>query len=130
MAWAIRANRRVPRLADLAGHPHRQPGRLPQPPDRADPLGLELRDPRPRLAPDHGRATDPRHRGAGAARMTTANPGESPELDAALVIDDNETKRRYEARLGGELAGWVDYGRVRSRLVALHTEVLPEYEGR
>jgi uncharacterized protein len=47
-----------------------------------------------------------------------------------LVIDDNSGERRYEARLDGELAGWVDYGRVHARLVALHTEVLPAYEGR
>ena len=52
------------------------------------------------------------------------------ELDGELVIDDNLAARRYEARLDGQLAGWVDYGRVRTRLVALHTEVLPEYGGR
>jgi len=51
-------------------------------------------------------------------------------LDGELVIDDNLAARRYEARLDGQLAGWVDYGRVRTRLVALHTEVLPEYGGR
>jgi hypothetical protein len=47
-----------------------------------------------------------------------------------LVIADNPEARRYEARVDGELAGWVDYGRVRTRLVALHTEVLPEFGGR
>ena len=47
-----------------------------------------------------------------------------------LVITDNPEARRYEARLGGTLAGWVDYGRVRTRLVALHTEVPAEFEGR
>jgi len=52
------------------------------------------------------------------------------ELDGELDIDDNLAARRYEARLDGQLAGWVDYGRVRTRLVALHTEVLPEYGGR
>jgi len=49
---------------------------------------------------------------------------------ADLVITDNPEERRYEARAGGELAGWVDYGRVGTRLVALHTEVLPEFGGR
>jgi len=44
-----------------------------------------------------------------------------------LVIVDNSAERRYEARIGEDLAGWVDYGRVRDRLVAIHTEVLPEY---
>ncbi len=47
-----------------------------------------------------------------------------------LVITDNPDRRRYEARLDGQLAGWVEYGRVRTRLVALHTEVLPEFGGR
>jgi predicted GNAT family acetyltransferase len=32
--------------------------------------------------------------------------------------------------VAGELAGWVDYGRVRNRLVAIHTEVLPAFGGR
>ena len=47
-----------------------------------------------------------------------------------LTITDHPDERRYEARVAGELAGWVDYGRVRTRLVALHTEVLPAFEGR
>ena len=47
-----------------------------------------------------------------------------------LAITDNAAERRYEARLDGTLAGWVDYGRVQTRLVALHTEVLPEFGGR
>ena len=56
--------------------------------------------------------------------------GDRAELGGELVIDDNPDGRRYEARLDGQLAGWVDYGRVRTRLVALHTEVLPEFGGR
>lgn len=44
-------------------------------------------------------------------------------------IVDNPAERRYEARLDGELAGIVDYGRVDGRIVALHTEVLPAFEG-
>ena len=47
-----------------------------------------------------------------------------------LEIVDNPEEHRYEARLAGEFAGWVDYRRVRDRLVALHTEVRPEFEGR
>lgn len=54
----------------------------------------------------------------------------SAELGGELVIDDNPEARRYEARLDGKLAGWVDYGRVQTRLVAVHTEVLPEFGGR
>jgi len=51
-------------------------------------------------------------------------------MTAGLVIADNPAERRYEAHVDGELAGWVEYGRVRTRLVALHTEVLPAFEGR
>ena len=47
-----------------------------------------------------------------------------------VEITDVPDARRYEARIGGELVGWVDYGRVRNRLVAVHTEVPPEFGGR
>jgi predicted GNAT family acetyltransferase len=47
-----------------------------------------------------------------------------------LEITDVPDSRRYEARINGELAGWVDYGRVRNRLVAVHTEVKPEFGGK
>jgi predicted GNAT family acetyltransferase len=47
-----------------------------------------------------------------------------------LTIADNPAGRRYEARIGEQLVGWVDYGRVRNRLVAIHTEVPPEFGGR
>ena len=53
--------------------------------------------------------------------------GEAP---ARLQIADVPAERRYEARVDGELAGWVDYHRVRDRLVALHTEVVPAFGGR
>ena len=58
--------------------------------------------------------------------------GTRPEAadGAELAITDNAEERRYEARLGDVVAGWVDYGRVQSRLVALHTEVLPRFGGR
>ena len=49
-----------------------------------------------------------------------------PELE---IVDVPE-ERRYEARLGNQLAGWVEYHRVRDRLVALHTEVPPAFGGR
>ena len=45
-------------------------------------------------------------------------------------IVDNVAERQYEARVDGELAGWVEYGRVQGRIVALHTEVLPQFGGR
>ena len=53
-----------------------------------------------------------------------------PEPGAGLEILDVPAAHRYEARVGGELAGWVDYRRVRDRLVAIHTEVPPEFGGR
>jgi predicted GNAT family acetyltransferase len=52
----------------------------------------------------------------------TAEPGE-------LTITDVPEARRYEARIGGDLAGWVDYGRVGKRIVAFHTEVPPKFGG-
>jgi uncharacterized protein len=52
------------------------------------------------------------------------------EPTGTLEIVENPDAHRYEARLGGELAGWVDYRRIRDRLVALHTEVDPRFEGR
>jgi len=55
---------------------------------------------------------------------------ETREPPAGLTIEDDLDARRYEARIDGELAGWVEYGRIQSRLVALHTEVQPEFEGR
>ena len=47
-----------------------------------------------------------------------------------LDITDNQGERRYEARMDDELVGWVEYGRVEGRIVALHTEVPPEFGGR
>jgi predicted GNAT family acetyltransferase len=55
-------------------------------------------------------------------------PATEPALPLEIV--DNAAARRYEARVEGELAGWVEYGRVRDRLVAIHTEVLPAFGGR
>ena len=48
----------------------------------------------------------------------------------APTIEDAPEARRYEARIGDQLVGWVDYGRVGSRMVAIHTEVPPEFGGR
>lgn len=59
--------------------------------------------------------------------MTTER---DPASGPPLVIEDRPDERRYVALLGDELAGWVDYGRVGSRLVALHTEVPRRFGGR
>ena len=62
--------------------------------------------------------------GPDAANAPT--PAEHPRLE----ITDVPEARRYEGRVAGELVGWVDYARARTRLVALHTEVRPEFGGR
>ena len=61
--------------------------------------------------------------------MTDRNAQGAAAGGGEVSISENADERRYEARIRGELAGWVDYGRVHSRLVALHTEVLPEFGG-
>jgi predicted GNAT family acetyltransferase len=46
-----------------------------------------------------------------------------------LVLDVPEASR-YELRLGEDVAGWVDYQRRSDRIVAVHTEVRPEHQGK
>jgi hypothetical protein len=45
-------------------------------------------------------------------------------------IADAPERQRYEARLDGELAGVLEYEIRRDRIILLHTEVAPPYEGR
>jgi predicted GNAT family acetyltransferase len=52
-----------------------------------------------------------------------------PDPIPVEIVDVPEVNR-YEARVGDAVAGWVDYRRVRDRLVALHTEVEPAFGGR
>ena len=47
-----------------------------------------------------------------------------------IEIADVPIRGRYEALVGGSLAGWVEYRRMGRRLVAVHTEVLPAFGGR
>jgi predicted GNAT family acetyltransferase len=49
---------------------------------------------------------------------------------SGIEITDAPVRERYEARDGTALAGWVDYRRMGRRLLAIHTEVRPEYGGR
>ncbi len=49
-----------------------------------------------------------------------------PDLDIRDVV----LRSRYEALVGGELTGWVEYRRMGRRLVAVHTEVRPAFGGR
>lgn len=46
------------------------------------------------------------------------------------TIADRPDADRYEARLGDELVGFVDYRMVRARRIILHTEVPPRFGGR
>lgn len=57
--------------------------------------------------------------------MTSPNPA-----PAELVIADAPAARRFEARLDGELAGFLDYRLVGNRWILVHTEVLPAFAGR
>jgi hypothetical protein len=47
-----------------------------------------------------------------------------------VVVVDNPEKRRYEARLGDRVVGFTDYRPARGRLIFIHTEVDPAFEGR
>ena len=49
--------------------------------------------------------------------------------DPAVVVSDARGRERYEVRLDGELAGFVQY-RLRPGLIALiHTEIADRFEG-
>ncbi len=45
-------------------------------------------------------------------------------------LADEPAHNRFEARVAGELAGFIDYRRSGSRLILVHTEVLPAFEGK
>lgn len=47
-----------------------------------------------------------------------------------LEVSDNTEQLRYEARLDGELAGWIEYRPMDGWLVFVHTEVPPRFGGR
>jgi hypothetical protein len=49
---------------------------------------------------------------------------------AQITVADNADEKRYEVRVGGELAGFVTY-RLQPELIELvHTEIDEEFEGR
>ncbi len=58
--------------------------------------------------------------------MTSSGDGGN----SGLVIIDEPEAQRYVARLGAAFAGFMDYRRVRGRIIFLHTEVDPAFEGR
>jgi uncharacterized protein len=47
-----------------------------------------------------------------------------------LSITDNAEKRRYEARQGSEVAGFITYRHDPGRMTLIHTEVGPALEGK
>ena len=46
-----------------------------------------------------------------------------------LVVADNAEQRRYEARQGSEVAGFILYRLDPGRMTLIHTEVAPALEG-
>ena len=50
--------------------------------------------------------------------------------DTDLTITDDRAALRYEAHLGDDLAGFVEYRLAGTRRILLHTEVPPAFGGR
>lgn len=44
-------------------------------------------------------------------------------------VTDNESERRFELRVDGELAGWIDYRRAGDTVALTHAEVRQELRG-
>jgi uncharacterized protein len=68
-----------------------------------------------RRQPDPGTATDAEH---------------MPDPSDDLRIVDNPEKHRYDAVLGETVVGFAEYRRAAGRLILVHTEVDPAFEGR
>jgi uncharacterized protein len=47
-----------------------------------------------------------------------------------MEVTDAAERRRYEARIDGELAGFAAYRASDGLVTFVHTEVMPEFEGR
>jgi predicted GNAT family acetyltransferase len=50
--------------------------------------------------------------------------------DAAVTVVDAPDQRRFEVRVGDEVAGFAQYVRRAGRLIFVHTEVSDEWSGR
>lgn len=59
-----------------------------------------------------------------------AEPGAAAAQTEPPQITDAPERQRYEAHLDGALAGVLDYVPRRGRIILVHTEVSPEFEGR
>ncbi|RRD03387.1 N-acetyltransferase [Arachnia propionica] len=55
---------------------------------------------------------------------------EQPTGSEEPSVTHDEEARRYEVRLGDELAGFVDYILSEGRITFTHTEIDPAFEGR
>jgi uncharacterized protein len=47
-----------------------------------------------------------------------------------LSVEDHTEARRYEARLGSEVVGFIAYHAEPGRITLLHTEIEPAFEGK
>jgi uncharacterized protein len=56
--------------------------------------------------------------------------GPVPDVSEQVVVTRNEDERRWEAHLGGSLAGFAAYRLTDTSVVFTHTEVDPAFEGR
>ena len=52
------------------------------------------------------------------------------DVSEQVVVTRNEDESRWEARIGGELAGFAAYHLTQELIVFTHTEVEPKFEGR
>lgn len=53
-----------------------------------------------------------------------------PDTTPALTFSTNADAYRYEAHIGGELAGYAEFNSLTDALLFTHTEVLPAFEGK
>jgi predicted GNAT family acetyltransferase len=47
-----------------------------------------------------------------------------------ITIADDAAAHRFELRLGGEVAAWLEYNVLKDALLLSHTEVKPAFEGK
>ncbi|MEA2608379.1 MAG: uncharacterized protein QOJ75_622 [Chloroflexota bacterium] len=50
--------------------------------------------------------------------------------DSELQVIDAPDRQRYEGRFGDRVAGFIEYRAVSGRVILIHTEVDPAFEGR
>jgi predicted GNAT family acetyltransferase len=85
-----------------------------------------------KLLPSAG--CNPEDPGSGARLHPGMGSGQSGIVllmaDPTLTIIDRPEARRFEAHLGDELAGFLEYRLAGTRRILIHTEVLPAFGGR